>query len=122
MRKYVAICLLVLMVSIQTPVGQVFRIPLLIEHLLKHRQQNQVSLLDFLNEHYAGDHSDADLPEDEQLPFKTIIPYHIGHALVPHFIKAGQNYLLPLEKLFATPAHITIQQHLASIFHPPRTC
>ncbi len=110
------------MVSIQTPVGQVFRIPLLIEHLLKHRQQNNISLLDFLNEHYSVDHADADLPEDEQLPFKTMIPYYIGFAIVANTIKAGQSFSRPLEKTFPSPGHITIQQHLSSIFHPPQAC
>ncbi|HET9744643.1 MAG TPA: hypothetical protein VFP97_02955, partial [Chitinophagaceae bacterium] len=69
MRTVATIFLLVLMVSIQTPIGQLFKLPLLIEHFIKHQKRNGVSLIDFLEEHYSSGHNDADLPEDEQLPF-----------------------------------------------------
>jgi hypothetical protein len=70
MKKGVTIFLLVSMVSLQTPVGQLLKLPLLIEHFIKHQQQDGVSLLAYLQDHYSEDHHDADLPEDEQLPFK----------------------------------------------------
>jgi hypothetical protein len=109
-----------LMVSIQTPVGQLFKIPVLIEHFLKHQQQNGVSLIGFLQDHYRSDHKDADLPEDEQLPFKQITFNALGYAIVPSVIKTNEVISLPADRVVTFPQIYTPQQHLGSIFHPPR--
>ena len=120
MKSTATIFLLVLMVSIQTPIGQLFKLPLLIEHFIKHQKQDGISLLSFLADHYAADHNDADLPEDDQLPFKNISFHSIGYAIVTPVIHA--NVLAPLshEKKIIFPDSYTPQQHLESIFHPPR--
>ena len=120
MKKAVAIFLLVLMVSIQTPFGQLFKLPLLVEHYLKHQKQDGISLINFLEDHYVSDHWDADLPEDEQLPFKNTMLYSIGYAILAPIVQA--NVLAPLltEKKVVFPDTYNPQQHLASIFHPPR--
>ena len=120
MKNAFTIFLLVLMVSIQTPVGQLFKLPLLIEHYIQHQKQDGVSLLGFLEDHYASDHKDADFPEDEQLPFKNITFYSIGHAIVAPIIQANKLVLIPAEKKIVLPDSYTSQQHLGSIFHPPR--
>lgn len=120
MRTPVTIFLLVLMVSIQTPVGQLFKLPLLIEHLIKHQKQYGVSLFGFLQDHYSPDHNDADLPEDEQLPFKNITFYTIGYAIVPGVFKTTVFITLPADRRIIFPETYTPQQHLGSIFHPPR--
>ena len=120
MKRAVTILLLVLTVSIQTPLGQFFKLPRLIEHFIKHQKQEGVSLIGFLNDHYASDHNDADLPEDEQLPFKCISFYNIGYAIVPGSIKALVVHSLPSDKKLIVPDTYTPQQHLGSIFHPPR--
>ncbi|MGZ5190236.1 MAG: hypothetical protein ACXWCZ_04405 [Flavisolibacter sp.] len=120
MRSAVAIFLLVLVVSVQTPVGQLFKLPLLIEHFIKHQNQNGISLIDFLEVHYTTGHNDADLPEDEQLPFKRIFYDTIGYAIVPGVIKTNVFVPLPADiKVFFFDTYAP-QQHLASIFHPPR--
>lgn len=120
MRALATIFLLLLLVSIQTPVGQVFKLPMLIEHFIKHQKQEGVSLIDFLQDHYTSDHNDADLPEDEQLPFKNITFYTIGYAIVPDVIKTNVFVPLPADKKVIFPDTYTPQQHFASIFHPPR--
>ena len=120
MRTPVTIFLLVLMVSIQTPVGQFFKLPFLIEHFIKHQKQDGVSLFGFLQDHYSPDHNDADVPEDEQLPFKNITFYSIGYAIVPGVIKSTVFRKLPADKKVISPESCTRQQHLGSIFHPPR--
>ena len=120
MKSAVTIFLLVLMVSIQTPVGQLFKLPLLIEHYIKHQKQEGISLIGFLENHYASDHKDADLPEDEQLPFKNITFYSIGYAIVTPILTANVFAPLPTEKKILFPDIYTPQQHLGSIFHPPR--
>ena len=120
MKNAATLFLIVLLVSIQTPVGQFFKLPLLIEHFIKHQKQDGVSIIDFLGNHYLVDHNDADLPEDEQLPFKNITFNSIGYAIVTPVIQANVFVPLPADKEINFPDIYTPQQHLASIFHPPR--
>jgi len=120
MKSAVTIFLLVLMVSIQTPVGQLFKLPLLIEHYIKHHKQDGVSIIGFLEDHYSTDHNDGDRQEDEQLPFKNITFYSMGYAIVTPIVQANVFAPLPTEKKIVFPGTYTPQQHLGSIFHPPR--
>jgi hypothetical protein len=120
MKKAATIFLLVLMVSIQTPFGQLLKLPLLVEHYIKHQKQDGVSLINFLEDHYVSDHQDADLPEDEQLPFKNIMLYSIGYAILTPVVQANVVAPLPTEKKVVFPDTYNPQQHLAGIFHPPR--
>lgn len=120
MKTVISIFILVIMVSIQTPVGQFFKLPLLIEHFIKHQKQNGVSFIGFLNDHYSSGHTDNDLPEDNQLPFKNITFHTIGYAIVPGIIKATIILSFHGEKKVVFPETYAQQQHLASIFHPPK--
>ena len=120
MKNAAIIFLLVLMVSIETPFGQLFRLPILIEHYIKHQKQNGVSLIDFLVDHYSPDHNDADLPEDEQLPFKNITLSNIGYAIVTLVIQTNVFAPLPAAEKITFPGNYIPQQHMSSIFHPPR--
>jgi hypothetical protein len=120
MKTTAAIFLMILLVSTQTPMGQLFKLPLLIEHFVKHQKQGGMSLLGFLVEHYTSDHRDADLPEDEQLPFKTIILCNLGNAIVPSLVKTDFSLPATAEKKIMLPDVYSPQQHLSSIFHPPR--
>ncbi len=74
----------------------------------------------FLNDHYSADHNDADLPEDEELPFKSITFHTIGYAIVPGPMKTNVFVSSPAEKKIIIPEACVPQQHLSSIFHPPR--
>ena len=120
MKNAAVIFLLALMVSIQTPVGQLFKLPLLVEHYIKHQKQDAVSLIGFLEDHYASNHDDADQPEDEQLPFKNKAFFSMGYAIVKPFIQADLSAPLSTERKIIFPGTYTKQQHLGSIFHPPR--
>jgi hypothetical protein len=120
MRTAVAIFLLALLASVQTPVGQLFKLPLLVEHFIKHKKQEGVSMLAFLQDHYSSSHDDADRPEDETLPFKNILLYSIGVALVPAAVSTQLHVALFSQQPIIFPLAYTPQQHLASIFHPPR--
>ena len=68
MKSAAGILLLILMVFIQTPVGHLFKLPALVQHFTKHQALDGVSFIDFLAEHYATDHEDADQPEDDEIP------------------------------------------------------
>jgi hypothetical protein len=120
MKNAATIFLLSILVSIQTPVGQIFKLPLLVEHFIKHQKQEDVSLFDFLKEHYKAGHNDADLPEDEGLPFKNSTVYSMGYVIIPSAIKP--RVIVPLltnKKLIFAKAYV-VQPYLSSIFHPPR--
>ena len=120
MRSLGTILLLVLLTLTQTPLGQLIKLPVLIEHYHKHKLQDGVSLLGFLKDHYTSEHNDADQPEDERLPFKTMLLQHIDFAVVPAVVKPD------FAVCFENPAKLlfrdiyTPQQHLCNIFHPPR--
>lgn len=118
--KTAATLLLILLVSMQTPVGQLFKLPLLVEHFLKHQKQEGVSLFGFLVDHYKANHKDADFPEDEQLPFKNISFYSISNAIVPEIVQTNLLVSVPSDKKIIFRGTYLPQQHLASIFRPPR--
>jgi hypothetical protein len=120
MRTGAAIFLLLLLVSVHTPIGQFLKLPMLVEHFIKHQNNNATSLIGFLEEHYSAGHDDADRMEDEQLPFKSITFFAIGYAVVPATLKTGLIAHLPETKKVDFPDTYALQQHVASIFHPPR--
>ena len=117
--KTVASVLLVLLLSAQTPIGQVFKLPFLVEHFIKHQKQTGTSLISFIIDHYSHTHHDADQSEDQQLPFKTVILLNMASAIVPALIKPdfGVDFKYP-QKLTLSDFHKP-QQYLCNIFHPP---
>jgi len=120
MKSAATIFLLILLASIQTPIGQLFKLPLLVEHFIQHRNQDGVSLFGFLEDHYATNHNDADLPEDEELPFKNVKFHSIGYAILTLPVHADVPASFPGDKKIVFPNTNMPHQHLASIFHPPR--
>jgi hypothetical protein len=120
MKNAAAIFLVILLMSVQTPLGQFLKVPLLIEHYIKHQKQDGISFTSFLKDHYAPDHNDGEMPEDEQLPFKELAFQNIGFAIFAPLIQT--EVLLPLKAekriVFSDGTHP--QKHLMSIFHPPR--
>ena len=108
------------MVSIQTPLGQFLKLPLLVEHYLKHQKQEGISFVDFLEDHYASDHKDADQPEDEHLPFKNMTVNNLGYAILAPSIQTTVAYFKPAEKKISSNQNYTPQLHLKNIFHPPQ--
>src|SRR5690242_1084004 len=120
MKSVVTIFLLVPMVLVQTPVGQFLKLPMLIEHFMNHQRRDNVSLIGFLEDHYSPDHADADLPEDQELPFRSITFYSMGYAIVPGIIKPSVSVTLYADKKVTFPESHTGQQHIDNIFHPPK--
>lgn len=120
MKRAAVILPLMFLVLVQTPVGQVLKLPLLIEHYLKHQAKESTSVSVFFKMHYATNHRDADWPEDQQLPFKNINFNSIGFALVTPIIQPAAVAVLPADEQFPALYTYSPQQHLASIFHPPR--
>lgn len=119
MKATVVLLLLVLTIT-QTPVGQLLKLPLLIEHFYKHKKQGGISLLKFLKEHYSAEHNDADRSEDKQLPFKTVIVQSIGFALLPSAVSADLSSNLDIPQKIIPRGFNIAQQDRNAIFHPPR--
>lgn len=119
-KKVIAIIFLGLMVALQTPVGQLLKVPLLVEHFIKHSKKESHSLLAFLEEHYSPGHNDADKEEDEQLPFKNFVIYSIGISIVYSFIQSGLAPQVTRTGNFFFQKNYNPRRHLAGIFHPPR--
>lgn len=121
MKNAATFFLVIVLLAVQTPLGQLFKVPLLIEHYIKHRQTDALSFTAFLNNHYARDHHDADMPEDEQLPFKDLAFQNIGYAVFPPIIETTAFLPSPVEKIIVFSDAHNPQKHLVNIFHPPRT-
>lgn len=119
--KHVAVILLLLLVlSVQTPFGQLLKLPLLVEHFIKHRHQNGLSVIAFLQQHYASDHRDADWPEDAKLPFKNITFNTVVYTVNPSVIQSNQFISFHHKEKILIPENYASQQYPGSIFHPPQ--
>lgn len=121
MKIFVTIFLLALMVSIQTPVGQLLKLPVLIEHFIKHQKKDGVSLFAFLGDHYSSVHKDANLPEHEQLPFKNITFCAIGYEIVPFFTHNPLEYLKENKQQFANYNFTGSSAFLSAVWQPPKS-
>jgi hypothetical protein len=120
MKIAVTILLAILLTFTQTPLGQVLKLPFLVEHFYKHKTQNHASLLEFLIDHYSKEHNDADRSEDKRLPFKSVILQNMGFAIVPNIPKADFSLTVDDAKKMILPGFYVPTQHLCRIFHPPR--
>ena len=74
MKKYISILLISIYLFSFQEFRQVFKLPNLIEHVVKHRIENGAfSLEGFLKHHYfSGNVIDNDYAQDQKLPFKQI--------------------------------------------------
>ena len=122
MKFLTTIFLLVLLVSIQTPIGQLFKLPLLIEHFIKHQKQDGVSLFSFLEDHYVLVHNDADRQEDERLPFKNISFYSISYEVVPFFKHHLTQYIAEKRHEFVDVGHTHTSDFPSAVWQPPKSC
>lgn len=85
MRKNLAILLISFHLVGNTEVGQVFKLPRLLDHFKKHHQQNpSVSFIDFIIMHYAGDDgTSSDDDQDQQLPCHNLHHNTMGMVYSP---------------------------------------
>ncbi len=120
MRVIAIILLLILVTLTQTCLGELLKLPALIEHFYKHKEEDGVSLMEFLKGHYTSKHNDADQSEDERLPFKTITTQYIGFAVLPIVVRTDFSFCFDIRRKLTPPDFYSPQQHLCSIFHPPR--
>ena len=77
MKKIIAISFLIVFLCANTEMGQLLKLPNLIEHFSNHQKDyssQNISLLDFIAIHYndTQHHSDQEKDNHQSLPFKTI--------------------------------------------------
>jgi hypothetical protein len=111
-----------------TAIGELFKLPMLVEHYYDHQEENKaISLVSFLYMHYqTEDGTDKDAKEDNQLPFKSI-----EHAITGAFVSLTPpafTYVTFNGRLTATLKFKTYEElflpssYLAAIWQPPRYC
>jgi hypothetical protein len=108
-----------------TEVGEILRLPIMVNHYLTHRATNTTSgIFNFMLMHYgSADEKDADEKQDQQLPFKSV---EQGGQFV--FLEAPSiELMLPNDLLHLGDDFFPmIQSSYAfrlpwGIWHPPRT-
>ena len=78
MKKIIAISFLFIFLCANTEIGQLLKLPNLIDHFTEHHDHendHNISFFDFIKSHYNDNHkhSDTDQHDEHQnLPFKTI--------------------------------------------------
>ena len=89
MKKLISVSFLVLFISLNTELFQLFKLPTLVQHYLEHKQEDsKETFWHFLSQHYANkiNHSHQDKHNDhERLPFKTddCSILHVSLAFIP---------------------------------------
>lgn len=122
MRRLATIFLLVVFSSSFTELGQLWKLPFLVQHFYTHQQQEGATMSHFIREHYGNDHQDGDRDQDRQLPFKTPINSLTVNAL-PGIAKIEIEQAAAPEAPLFIPLHTSFVPSLYArqIFHPPRT-
>lgn len=124
MKKAAAICLLTFYLFSTTELGQLFKIPLLVQHYLEHKASSNLTIIEFMTIHYANDNvRDADYDKDMKLPFKThencanIISAFISQS----FLQINKPFYFHLKKAkYILSNHKLIYAYHASIWQPPK--
>lgn len=123
-RKMSAIFFIVVLLLAQTPLQQLLKVPVLIEHYKEHKANNgDISFLDYIRLHYfSGNHKDADYDRDMQLPFRAKdVDLVSSIVLVPEDYKV--DLLPPMYREISYPLlNITrlSPSHTYGIWQPPR--
>jgi len=127
LQRFIVISLLCTFIAIQTPLHEVFKLPVLVAHFQEHKQNNHsMSLLKFLYIHYAHQHDmDDDNDRDMQLPFKDC-----SSPVFFTFSTLSVKFQLPLalpapesKSLFSVKQDAFLSAEFADkIWQPPRTC
>ncbi|WP_442787765.1 hypothetical protein [Flavobacterium suncheonense] len=128
MKKSVVIALLSLYLLGTTPLGELLKFPVLIEHFTEHKKNNpKMNFWDFLCLHYSkNSHHGKDLDRDMQLPFKVLSHNTSDLAFFP---AADAESELPVKNIPAGKKQSLVYTgfiytsiYLSSIWQPPKTC
>lgn len=125
MKRFVAIFLLLHLLSVNSFGVEVLRLPSLVHHFLEHEKEaGNLSFAGYLVAHYIqGEHLETD-HSDENLPFKHNHDCCAHQSLVAIFLVPDENLkqlsLDPIAPVcISTEEHVT-SSYCGSIFQPPR--
>lgn len=131
LKKAAAISFLLVFLFANTELKQLLKLPVLIHHYIEHHKDDAgKSLLAFLHEHYAEEHtpstsSQHHANDHQNLPFKS---HHTGISQIPVFCSLSTGFDCTLESILPVTVknHYTEQSHypsaLSRIWQPPRAC
>lgn len=124
-KRWTSIFLLSIYLFGTTEAYQALKLPMLIEHYVKHKHENpRLTLIGFLKLHYSGKTVfDADYQQDMRLPFKTQdnagvssmandLPAPMGFEVGVPVALSGDYLILNI--------HLDFSPFPPSIFQPPR--
>lgn len=125
MKGLIAIFLLSIYLFGTTEAYQALKLPLLIEHYVKHKHENpRLTLVGFLRLHYSGKAVfDADYRQDMRLPFKTQENTSVFSAVndVPQPVCIRiESPLVVSTDYILLDARIDLPAFPNSVFQPPR--
>jgi hypothetical protein len=128
MRQFTVILFLTAVLFTATPLQQLFKLPVLVQHYYEHKQiDKNISIIAFLKLHYVEEEegADADDKRDQQLPFKSlahfISPTTNANPIANTYVAVkpeitGKSGLNPVTKTLIS------SQHLSAIWQPPKGC
>lgn len=126
LKRLLTILLLLIFLTSGTELYQLFKLPFLVEHYLKHKEQDRsISLFDFLALHYKGGIKyDEDYDSDMKLPFKTCChgESSVINAVVPQYktpLPVKVCFVLKNEFYLSNVSYLP-SSYLAAIWQPPK--
>lgn len=123
MNKLVTFFLITVFLCTNTSIGELFKIPNLIEHYKDHKLEasnTSSSFINFIKEHYSKN-SKNNPKEHENLPFKTL-----DNSINSLFIFTISNFLLVVKKVTFVPNKVFFYKKsfksnlFTSIWLPPK--
>ena len=126
MKKWISILLLSFYLVSTTELYQFLKIPILIEHFIKHKAENsQLTLVAFLKMHYDHPVKDADYQTDQKLPFAAhSSPLALVFTVNPDF-RIEIKKQIPSDHHKETFSYNPVFYHkdaVNSIWQPPKNC
>lgn len=126
LKRIIVISLLFAFAFVQTPLHEVFKLPVLFAHFMEHKEQdNTIDFYKYLKMHYSENHVDSDYDRDMELPFKHCsMPLFLIMTTVSNNVEVSLNNISPESKKILTgyknPFLNTDISH--NIWQPPRFC
>ncbi len=126
LKKTIAILMLISFVTASTELHQLFKLPGLVSHFIQHQKEdNSISLIEFLKMHYDLNSNHNGEHQHENLPFKS----HgcmVNHSLLAEICFNGThleiNYSFPIKEKTNFKEVFYASSVAESIWQPPKYC
>lgn len=109
-----------------TELHQLVKLPLLVEHFIQHKKQNEgLSLWGFLCMHYANEDDSTDDNEDRKLPFKShseCSSLLVNVTPLPHLTEFIKPVFTQKKEFLTYNENFLTSSHISSVWQPPKSC